>query len=119
MKNPKTENHVKAMVKTWFDARRAWHYAPIQNGMGVHGIPDRVGCVPIKVTPRMVGKWIGLFVAVESKKPGRRGEKDRGLSKHQCEHGIAILEASGAALVCDGAEDLARLDEALRALQDD
>ena len=116
-KNPDCENDVKALVKDWFDARNAWHYAPIQNGLGVHGIPDRVGCLPVKVTQEMVGKWVGLFVAVEAKAPGRRGEKNRGMSTHQYNHGIDINKASGFAIVCDGAEDLDHLNRMLEALQ--
>jgi hypothetical protein len=104
-----TEMHVKAWVKEWFDAQNAWHYAPIQNGLGVHGIPDRVGCVPVTITPDMVGQKFGLFVAVEAKRPGRRGERDMGLSKHQLLVLDAINEAGGTAIVCDGFEDLREL----------
>ena len=114
MKKIVTENHVKALVKDWFDARGAWSYAPIQTGMGVHGIPDRVGVVPIIITPEMVGKRIGLFVGIESKRPGRRTEQDRGLSKHQKMVMDAINAADGVAIVCDGQEDLDRLDSWLR-----
>lgn len=104
-KTLQSENDVKALVKKWFDARGAWHYAPIQNGMGVAGIHDRIGCVPITITPEMVGKRFGLFVSVESKRPGRRTEKDRGMSAKQREHLTSILAAGGVALVCDGGED--------------
>ncbi len=105
-----TENHVKEVVKEWYDAQQAWHYAPIQNGMGVHGIHDRIGCLPITVTPEMVGKRIGLFVSVESKKPGRRNEKNRGMSKHQFDHMVDIRAAGGFAICCDGVEDIAALE---------
>lgn len=107
----KTENHVKdKIVKPWYDAQKAWHYAPIQNGLGVQGIHDRIGCVPVIVTPEMVGKRIGLFVSVECKAPGRRGQKDRGMSAHQIKHLFAIREAGGIAICCDGYEDLADLE---------
>lgn len=109
-RDPRTENDVKAQVKDWYDQRAAWHYAPIQNGLGVHGIHDRIGCMPVVVTPEMVGKRIGLFVSVESKRPGRRNEKDRGMSKHQVEHMRAIREAGGLSICCDGVEDLASLE---------
>lgn len=101
-----TENHVKALVKEWFEARKGWSYAPIQNGLGEHGIPDRVGCVPVTVTPEMVGKRIGLFVAVESKAPGRRNEKDEGMTKNQLEKQRAIRDTGGLAIRCDGIADL-------------
>ena len=106
MKKLTTENHVKSLVADWFKAHAAWHYAPIQNGMGVHGIHDRIGCVPVTVTPEMAGKRIGLFVSVECKKPGRRGEKIRGMSVHQFTHMEAIRAAGGLSICCDGVEDL-------------
>lgn len=109
-KKLETETHVKDLVKDWYDDRAAWHYAPIQNGMGVHGIHDRIGCVPIIITPDMVGKRIGMFVSIESKAPGRRGEKDRGMSKHQKDHLREIVAAGGLSICCDGPEDLADLD---------
>lgn len=106
-----TENHVKdKIVKPWYDGKEAWHYAPIQNGLGVHGIHDRIGCVPIVVTPQMVGKRIGLFVTVEAKRPGRRGEKDRGMNKHQKDNMTEIRAAGGLSICCDSFEDITDLE---------
>jgi hypothetical protein len=112
-----TENQVKALVKDWYDLAGAWSYAPIQTGMGAHGIPDRIGCVPIFVTPAMVGERLGLFVAVEAKRPGRRGEKNRGLSAHQQNNLAVINRADGIAICCDGVDDLQLLDLCIRELQ--
>lgn len=106
MKELVTENDVKDLVKRWFDVRNAWSYAPIQTGMGVHGIHDRIGCVPVTITPNMVGRKIGVFVSIEAKAPGRRGEERRGMSPHQARHLKEIVAASGASIVCDGQEDL-------------
>jgi hypothetical protein len=108
--NPKSEADIKALVKDWFDAHDAWHFAPVQNGLGVHGIPDRIGVVPVTVTQEMVGKRIGLFVAVEAKRPGRLNEQDRGMSKHQVLVKDGINDARGFAICCDGAADLKDLD---------
>lgn len=99
------ENKVKTMVKEWYDQRKAWHYAATQSGLGTSGIHDRVGSVPITITQDMVGKTFGLFVSVESKRPGRRAEKNRGMSPAQHAHMIAILETGGVAICCDGGED--------------
>src|SRR5574341_898065 len=101
-----SENDVKALVKKWYDARLAWSYAPIQTGMGEHGIPDRVGCLPIVVTQEMVGKKIGLFVAVEAKKPGRRGERNAGANAVQCTRLRDIVKVNGIAALVDGTHDL-------------
>jgi len=109
-RNPETENNVKALVKDWFDSRGAWSYAPIQNGMGVHGIHDRIGCVPVVITSDMVGMKLGVFVSVEAKAPGRRGEAARGMSAHQARNLKEIREAFGASIVCDGQEDLQFLE---------
>lgn len=111
MKQLKTENDVKKIVVAWFKDHDGWSYAPIQNGLGVHGIHDRIGCIPITITQDMVGKKIGAFVSVESKRPGRRGEPDRGMSKHQVLAMDGIHAARGMSIVCDGPEDLALLDD--------
>ncbi len=104
-----TENDVKKLVKKVFDDRLAWSYAPIQTGMGVHGIPDRVGCVPVQITPEMVGSVVGLFVAVEAKRPGRRGEKNAGATGQQVDQLRGIIDAGGIAMLADGEEDIAWL----------
>jgi len=113
-----TENDVKKIVKKVFDAALAWSYAPIQNGMGVHGIPDRVGCVPVRITSEMVGCVVGLFVAVEAKKPGRRGEKNAGATGLQLDNLRDIVDAGGIAMLADGEDDAETLRMELRALPD-
>lgn len=107
---PTTENHVKDMVRQWCDKQGAFHFAVVQNGMGVHGIHDRLIALPLTVTPAMVGKKIGLFVSVEAKKPGRRNEKDRGMSKHQVLFKEGVRRVGGLSICCDGQEDLAALE---------
>ena len=109
----KPESDVKELVIDWFKSLSAWHYAPIQNGLGVHGIHDRVGCIPVHVTPNMVGKRIGLFVSVEAKAEGRRNEELRGMTRHQYNHMTDILTAGGLSIVCDGQEDLDGLSRRL------
>lgn len=112
MKLLETENDVKALVKKWYDVRNAWSFAPIQTGMGEHGIHDRIGCVPVLITPDMVGRTLGFFVSVEAKRPGRRTEERRGMSSHQARHLREIVAAGGASIVCDGQEDLDLMERA-------
>ncbi len=116
MKKIETENHVKDIVRQWFDARDAFNFAVVQNGMGVHGIHDRIAALPITVTPEMVGKKLALFVSIECKKPGRRGEPDRGMSKHQVIFMEGVQKAGGVSVCCDGYEDLAVLESHLAVL---
>ena len=107
-----SENDVKKkVVLPWFKIRNAWSFAPVQTGLGTAGIPDRVGCVPVRITQDMVGQTFGLFVAVECKRPGRRGEKDRGLTKNQVNILNEINAAEGVSFVCDGEEDLRNAGE--------
>lgn len=113
-----TENDVKKIVKKIFDDALAWSYAPIQTGMGVHGIPDRVGCVPVRITPEMVGSVVGLFVAVEAKRPGRRGEKNAGATGQQVDQLRGIIDAGGIAMLADGEDDAALLRHELADMQD-
>lgn len=100
-----TENDVKGLVKKVFDQAAAWSYAPIQTGMGVHGVPDRIACVPVTITPEMVGSTVGLFVAVEAKRPGRRGTKLGGATGAQVNIMREIIDAGGVAMLADGKAD--------------
>jgi hypothetical protein len=113
-----TENDVKKLVKKVFDDAGAWSYAPIQTGMGAHGIPDRVGCVPVTITPEMVGQTFGLFVAVEAKRPGRRGEKNAGATGQQVEQLRGIIDAGGVAILADGEDDAAWLGAEIKRARD-
>ena len=96
------EAAVKRRTKEAFDAADAWSYAPVQNGMGVVGIPDRLGCVPYVIRPEDVGRRVGLFVAVECKAPGKRNQT----TANQDRQLAGIRAAGGIAAVVDGADQL-------------
>lgn len=100
-----TEDDVKKLIIAALKQHDAWQYAPIQTGMGVHGIPDRIACVPIVVTGAMVGSTVGLFVAIEAKRPGRRTEPRAGATPAQFNHLCDILDAGGIAMLADSEED--------------
>lgn len=116
MKKIETENHVKDVIRQWCDAHGAYHFAIVQGGMGVHGIPDRIACLPVIITPDMVGKCVGLFLGIEAKRPGRRNERDRGMSKHQVLFMEDAQKAGGLSVCVDGYEDLNALEATLRQL---
>lgn len=84
------EGKVKASVKAYLKEIGAWHFLPVSNGMGRHGIPDVICCLQ------------GRFVAVECKAPGKRGNtsalQDRELA--------GITAAGGVAVVVDNVEQL-------------
>ena len=86
------EGRVKDAVKKWLKARGAWYYMPVQNGMGVVGIPDFICC------------WNGKFLAIETKAPGKRAN----VSANQANRIKEIQSARGWAVVVD---DVSQLDE--------
>ena len=90
------ETDLKKKIKKDFDAKGAWSFAPVQTGMGVSGIPDRIACVPTIIQPEDVGKTLGLFVGIEAKV----GKKDPTRLQQIQLDGIAA--AGGVALVING-----------------
>lgn len=102
MSSSTPEGKVKARVKQWWKRVCGWFYMPVQTGMGVVGIPDFVGCIPTTITQEMVGKRVGLFVAVECKAPGKLSNVT---ANQQFQIG-AIRDAGGIAVVVDDAEQL-------------
>lgn len=53
------EGRLKAAVKKELKRRGVWYFMPMQNGMGVVGIPDFICCAQ------------GWFFAIETKAPGK------------------------------------------------
>ena len=100
------ENYVKKLIKKWLDEQGAWHFPIPANGMGVSGLPDRIAVFDE-----------GLLVAIEAKRPGRRGEVNRGCSALQVKALRAIAAKGGIAWVVDGEEDLEALLLAVRTRQ--
>lgn len=106
-KLPSTENDVKALVIQWFKDLGGFSFAPpASRGLGQHGIADRLGVIPVMVTPEMVGKKIGLFVAIEAKKPGRRGEKLAGATQAQVDFLKQVFASGGTGGLADCSLDL-------------
>jgi hypothetical protein len=105
----KPEAAVKRDVRKILDARQkshgdVWYYMPVQNGMGVTGIPDFICCIG------------GLFLAIETKAPGKLST----VTANQQRHIDGIRKASGSALVlCDTGplvDVLVEIDHALSAV---
>lgn len=88
------EGKVKEAVKKFLKARGVWFYMPVSNGMGRHGIPDIICCVPPS----------GKFLAIECKAPG----KSNNTTPLQDREIAAIRLARGWAVVVD---DVRQLEE--------
>lgn len=100
------EGRVKHAVKKKLKARgEIWYYMPVNNGMGRVGCPDFICCAPVVITPEMVGQTIGVFVAVETKAPGKHLET----TANQDRELVGIHKAGGIAVVIDDAERLPKV----------
>lgn len=84
------EGRVKTAVRRVLKEMGIWHFSPVSNGMGVHGIPDIICC------------WQGRFLGLEIKAPGKRANTSA-LQDIQLE---AIRKAGGVAVVIDDVEQL-------------
>lgn len=105
------EGKVKAKVRDSLKTAQAWSFAPISMGpLGRHGIPDIIACVPVTVTEEMVGKTLGVFVAVETKAPG----KLKNTTPNQRKELKQIAEAKGVAVVTDEAQTVVDAIDSLR-----
>lgn len=91
------EGRVKAQVKKFLKSLGVWYYMPVQNGMGVTGIPDFICC------------FRGLFLAIECKAPGKLAN----VSANQQERIKEIREAGGAAVVVDDVVQVKKMFAAL------
>ncbi len=100
------EGRVKEAVKRLLKRLGIWFYMPVQNGMGVVGVPDIICCRPYVVKPEDVGKTLGLFVAIETKAPGKRNNT----TPNQDHQLAGIRAAYGTAVVVD---EVSQLDEVL------
>jgi hypothetical protein len=84
------EGKVKDACKKYLKSIGAWFFMPVSNGMGQVGIPDIICC------------YKGMFLAVETKAPGKRANttpnQDRVIE--------AIQKADGWAIVVDNVDQL-------------
>lgn len=91
------EGRVKARIKAYLKTTDAWWYMPVQNGMGVIGIPDFIMC------------FQGRFVGIECKAPG----KERTVTENQRRQLDGIAAAQGCVAVVTDVEQVKTLLSAL------
>jgi hypothetical protein len=84
------EGRVKEAVRKYLKANNIWFFQPMQNGMGVVGIPDFICC------------WQGRLLAIETKAPGKLNNTSPNQKRVLAE----ISEHGGVALVVDNVESL-------------
>lgn len=96
----------KMILDLWPDA---WHLMVVPTGFGQGGVPDHLACVPVEITPAMVGSTYGMLVGVEAKT--KRG-KPTALQLNQL---AKITQAGGFAALTYGSEQVPELEQALRA----
>lgn len=65
------EGKVKDKLKAFLLRLRAYWHMPVQNGMGSPALDFHV-CIPVVVTPAMVGKTVGIYVSIETKAEGKK-----------------------------------------------
>ena len=84
------EGRVKDDVRDWLAEVGAWYFMPVKQFYGRVGIPDFIICM------------FGVFIAVETKRPGNEG----GSTARQKEEAVAIAVAGGIHLVISNVEQL-------------
>jgi hypothetical protein len=84
------EGKVKNAVRALLKQEGIWFYQPVQNGMGVVGIPDFICC------------HHGRFLAIETKAPGKRNN----LTPNQRRVLDQIAKHGGDSIVVDNIDDL-------------
>lgn len=96
------EGKVKQSVRKVLADHQCYWFFPVQNGMGRTGIPDVIGCIPTVITPDMVGKTFGQFIAVETKSFGKYSLANA--SRNQQRELQQIAEHGGLAILADRPE---------------
>jgi hypothetical protein len=90
------EGRVKKILKERIAKLECWNYWPVPTGFGKAGVPDVLLCID------------GRLVGIETKAPGRRGEKNRGCSPLQVREGLDIRKSGGLWFVVDCEEEIDR-----------
>jgi hypothetical protein len=122
------EKSLDAYVQRLWRKMGGWVFKVHGNQFTGSGIPDLVGCIPLKITEDMVGDTIGVFVAIEDKRSEKENasaiqletiekiKESFGYSKvvHTREEGKEALAEAG--LVSKGSGRVCDREAVLRAL---
>jgi hypothetical protein len=85
------EKKVKDKLKMLLKADGSYFFMPVQMGMGATTV-DFLCCVPVEITPEMVGMVIGAFVGIETKAPGKVPSPRQQLTMQEIKnaYGVAV-----------------------------
>lgn len=96
------EGRVKDKIKKLLKAHGIWYYMPVQNGMGVVGIPDLICC------------YEGLFIGIETKAPLKNPTTfDQRWNKATANQQARMREIQLAGGIAFVADDVAQVEELL------
>jgi len=98
------EGKVKDDVKAYFKSIGACTFMPVQIGYGRKPL-DFIACVPIIIQPEHVGRYIGVYVEIETK----RGQGGRGPTARQQHRMRLVKAAEGFTGVVRSVDELATL----------
>lgn len=97
------EADVKRDLKAILEAEGAYYFMAVPSGMGTNTV-DFLACVPVVVVPEMVGMRLGIFTAIETKRPSVY--KPTGAQELVLK---AVREAGGLAGLINGTGPLTRV----------
>lgn len=100
------EGKLKRQVKAFLKEIEAYYYMPVQNGMGVVGVPDIVGCYK--------GTFFGIETKAPVKNPRPPEKRWAKATANQQAHILAIREAGG---VADVVDDMQQVKEMFAVIQ--
>ncbi len=101
------EGRVKDAIRKYLKENHPdnFHFVPVSNGMGKHGIPDFICCIPTEITEEMVGHTLGVFVGIEAKTIKGKISPQQELRLGE------IAAAHGGSLVVWGSDDVAKIGD--------
>lgn len=99
------EASVKRHAKRALETKQAYQFWPVQTGYGAATL-DCLACVPITITADMVGRQVGVFVAIETKREGVKQVTSR-----QAETMRTVRKAAGVALMVNEPDSAAIEDQ--------
>lgn len=90
MKTP--EGYEKDDICKYLLSLKAWWLRTFSAGFGKSGTPDILACIPVTITPAMVGQTVGMFVSIEVKREGKEPTKlqETRIEEIQASGGFAI-----------------------------